>query len=69
MLQTNPTVRYLFCSNGDYNSVIKKFRPESFKKGKIMDLNGNQIGEHDGIINTIDKERNKNFKYKATLCS
>ena len=40
-----------FVPNGDYSSVIKKFRPESFKKGKIMDLNGNQIGEHDGIIN------------------
>ena len=40
-----------FVPNGDYSSVIKKFRPESFKKGKIIDLSGNQIGEHDGIIN------------------
>ena len=40
-----------FVPNGDYSSVIKKFRPESFKKGKIIDLNGNQIGDHDGIIN------------------
>ena len=40
-----------FVPNGDYSSVIKKFRPESFKKGKIIDINGNQIGEHQGIIN------------------
>ena len=40
-----------FVPNGDYSSVIKKFRPESFKRGKIVDLEGNQIGEHDGIIN------------------
>tara|TARA_B100000575_G_C22896969_1_gene521657 strand:- start:112 stop:792 length:681 start_codon:yes stop_codon:yes gene_type:complete len=40
-----------FVPNGDYSSVIKKFRPESFKKGKIIDLKGNQIGEHEGIIN------------------
>ena len=40
-----------FVPNGDYSSVIKKFRPESFKKGNILDLNGNLIGEHDGIIN------------------
>ena len=40
-----------FVPNGDYSSVIKKFRPESFKRGKIVDLKGNQIGEHDGIIN------------------
>ena len=40
-----------FVPNGDYASVIKKFRPESFKTGKILDLDGNQIGEHNGIIN------------------
>ena len=40
-----------FVPNGDYASVIKKFRPESFKTGKILDLKGKQIGEHEGIIN------------------
>jgi tRNA-specific 2-thiouridylase len=40
-----------FVPNGDYASVIKKFRPESFKSGKILDIRGKQIGEHDGIIN------------------
>ena len=40
-----------FVPNGDYSSVIKKFRPESFKKGKIINLSGEQIGEHEGIIN------------------
>ena len=40
-----------FVPNGDYASVIKKFRPESFKPGKILDIKGNQIGEHEGIIN------------------
>ena len=40
-----------FVPNGDYASVIKKFRPESFKPGKIIDIEGNQIGDHEGIIN------------------
>ena len=40
-----------FVPNGDYASVIKKFKPESFKSGKILDLQGKQIGEHEGIIN------------------
>tara|TARA_Y100000591_G_scaffold328097_1_gene353837 strand:+ start:674 stop:1801 length:1128 start_codon:yes stop_codon:yes gene_type:complete len=40
-----------FVPNGDYSSVIRKYRPESFKKGKIVDLNGKQLGEHEGIIN------------------
>ena len=40
-----------FVPNGDYSSVIKKFRPESFKTGKILDIYGGEIGEHEGIIN------------------
>ena len=40
-----------FVPNGDYSSVIKKFRPESFIAGKILDIFGNEIGEHEGIIN------------------
>ena len=52
MLQINPIVRIFVL----YLMVIialslKKFRPESFKKGKIIDLSGKQIGEHEGIIN------------------
>ncbi len=47
-----------FVPNGDYSSVIKKFRPESFKSGKIIDIKGNVIGQHDGIINyTIGQRR------------
>jgi tRNA-specific 2-thiouridylase len=40
-----------FVPNGDYASVIKKFRPESFKSGNIFDLNGKKLGTHEGIIN------------------
>ena len=40
-----------FVPNGDYVSVIQKFRPDSLKKGNIKNLNGKVIGVHDGIIN------------------
>ena len=40
-----------FVPNGDYASVIKKFRPESYKKGNIKNTEGKVIGVHDGIIN------------------
>ncbi|MDC0044285.1 tRNA 2-thiouridine(34) synthase MnmA [Candidatus Pelagibacter sp.] len=40
-----------FVPNGDYASVIEKFRPNSFAKGNIKDTEGNVIGIHDGIIN------------------
>ncbi len=40
-----------FVPNGNYASVIEKYRPQSFKKGDILDLNGKKLGSHDGIIN------------------
>ena len=40
-----------FVPNGDYASVIQKFRPDSLRKGNIKDLEGNIVGIHDGIIN------------------
>ena len=57
-----------FVPNGDYASVIKKFRPESFKPGKILDLNGQQIGKHEGIINyTIGQRKGIKIASKNPL--
>ena len=47
-----------FVPNGDYSSVIKKFRPQSFMKGDILDMKGKKLGSHEGIINyTIGQRR------------
>jgi len=40
-----------FVPNGDYASVIEKFRPNSFNKGNIKNMKDEVIGVHDGIIN------------------
>ena len=40
-----------FVPNGDYASVIEKFRPNSFSKGNIRNMKDEVIGVHDGIIN------------------
>ena len=40
-----------FVPSGDYASVIQKFKPESFKKGNIKNLDDKVIGVHNGIIN------------------
>jgi tRNA-specific 2-thiouridylase len=40
-----------FVPNGNYASVIKKYKSKSFKKGNILDTKGDIIGKHDGIIN------------------
>ena len=54
-----------FVPNGDYSSVIKKFRPESFKTGDILNLNGKKLGEHEGIINYTIGQR-KGIKISST---
>ena len=57
-----------FVPNGDYASVIKKFRPESFKPGKILNIDGDQIGNHDGIINyTIGQRKGIKIASKNPL--
>ena len=54
-----------FVPNGDYSSVIKKFRPDSFKKGNIKNLDGKVVGVHDGIINFTIGQR-KGIKVSDT---
>ena len=57
-----------FVPNGDYASVIQKFRPDSFKKGNIKNLNGDVIGVHDGIINfTIGQRKGIKVSDKEPL--
>tara|TARA_B100001057_G_scaffold467442_1_gene525594 strand:- start:791 stop:1909 length:1119 start_codon:yes stop_codon:yes gene_type:complete len=57
-----------FVPNGDYSSVIRKFKPESLKKGNIKDLNGKVIGVHDGIVNfTIGQRKGIKVSDKEPL--
>ena len=57
-----------FVPNGDYSSVIQKFRPESLRKGNIKDTNGKIIGVHDGIINfTIGQRKGIKVSDKEPL--
>ena len=57
-----------FVPNGDYASVIQKFRPESFKKGNIKNLNGKVVGTHDGIVNfTIGQRKGIKVSDKEAL--
>jgi tRNA-specific 2-thiouridylase len=57
-----------FVPNGNYSSVIKKYRPKSFKEGDILDTKGNVIGKHDGIINfTIGQRKGIGISSKEPL--
>ena len=57
-----------FVPNGDYASVIEKFRPNSFNKGNIKDMDGRVIGVHNGIINyTIGQRKGIKISDKDPL--
>ena len=47
-----------FVPNGDYASVIEKLRPGAADPGEIVDMDGNVLGEHRGVIHyTIGQRR------------
>ena len=57
-----------FVPNGDYVSVIQKFRPDAFRKGNIRNLDGKVIGVHDGIVNfTIGQRKGIKIAEKEPL--
>ena len=57
-----------FVPSGDYASVIEKFRPNSFVKGNIKDMDGKVIGVHEGIINyTIGQRKGIKISDKNPL--
>ena len=57
-----------FVPNGNYASVIQKYRPESFKEGNILDTKGKVIGKHNGIINfTIGQRKGIGISYKEPM--
>ena len=47
-----------FVPDGDYGSLVAKLRPESLVPGEIVDIEGQVLGHHDGIINfTVGQRR------------
>jgi tRNA-specific 2-thiouridylase len=47
-----------FVPNGDYASVVQKLRPEAVEAGDIVDMAGQVVGRHDGIVRfTVGQRR------------
>jgi tRNA-specific 2-thiouridylase len=47
-----------FVPEGSYREVVRKLRPDAMIEGDIVDLDGNVLGQHSGIINyTIGQRR------------
>lgn len=39
-----------FVPHGDYAKIVKKIRPNAEKSGKILHIDGREVGDHNGII-------------------
>jgi tRNA-uridine 2-sulfurtransferase len=47
-----------FVPNGDYAAVVRKLRPEASDPGEIVDMAGDVVGRHDGIVHfTVGQRR------------
>ncbi len=57
-----------FVPDGDYRKVITKIRPNSQEAGKILHIDGFELGQHNGIINyTIGQCRGLNIYFHEAL--
>jgi len=58
-----------FVPNGDYASVIRRYRPEAFREGYFIHIKDNKIlGKHNGIINfTLGQRRGLGISYPNPL--
>ena len=47
-----------FVPDGDYAKLVRQIKPQALRPGKIVDLEGHVLGEHEGISNfTIGQRR------------
>ncbi|MEE2746080.1 MAG: tRNA 2-thiouridine(34) synthase MnmA [Pseudomonadota bacterium] len=51
-----------FVPKGKYGDLIRKLRPQDVRKGEIVDIGGQLLGEHNGIIDyTVGQRRGLNI--------
>jgi tRNA-specific 2-thiouridylase len=57
-----------FVPNGSYASVVEKLRPEAARPGRIVDLDGHAVGDHQGIVHyTIGQRRGLGIAHAEPL--
>ena len=57
-----------FVPTGSYADVVAKLRPGAIDPGDIVDVNGNVLGKHDGIINyTVGQRRGLGIAHPEPL--
>lgn len=57
-----------FVPGRDYRAFLERYRPESKRPGPILDMDGNVLGQHDGIaFYTIGQRRGFGIAHKTPL--
>jgi tRNA-uridine 2-sulfurtransferase len=57
-----------FVPNGSYANLIEKLRPNALDSGDIVDMSGNILGRHNGIINyTIGQRKGIGIAHESPL--
>jgi tRNA-uridine 2-sulfurtransferase len=57
-----------FVPNGDYAGLIAKLRPKAIEPGAIVDMDGRELGQHQGIIHfTVGQRRGLGLSTGAPL--
>lgn len=57
-----------FVPKKNYSTIVEQLRPNSSKKGDIITIDGNIIGQHNGIINyTIGQRKGIGISHKEAL--
>jgi tRNA-uridine 2-sulfurtransferase len=57
-----------FVPNGKYSDIVQKLRPGSIEPGEIVDLLGNALGRHEGVINfTVGQRKGLGLGHHESL--
>jgi len=57
-----------FVPDGDYRTIVTKINPNANQKGKILHVDGFELGQHDGIINyTIGQRKGLGISFSEPL--
>jgi tRNA-specific 2-thiouridylase len=57
-----------FVPNGKYSDIVQKLKPGAIEPGEIVDLGGNVLGRHDGVINfTVGQRKGLGLGHHESL--
>ncbi len=57
-----------FVPSGRYSDIVQKLRPDAIEPGEIVDLSGQMLGRHDGVVNfTVGQRKGLGLGHHESL--